>query len=191
MPSNSKKQLNFFKLVKSYKKSGLIGFVGMWKEIYGSRPYPERDYLKKIYDTAEKMTFEQLDDFTVGVVGEEPLKQVSPKIGQWALFRSYYIDIYNKEKRGWFLGKITYINDANKYVIFNEDWIYNTRGQYIGSIRKKSSFSLSTEKKYVKFAYYKDIKETSENISNLIKIAEKDKLKENLTVMIRNLFLKS
>jgi len=104
MPSKSRKQLNFFKLVKSYVDSGPEGVMNMWGEIFPGRKMPSSNELEKITNVADSVDYADLEDMASGVEGDEVLGDNRDiKVGYWMKFESWYTNSNGEKRKGTFV----------------------------------------------------------------------------------------
>jgi hypothetical protein len=171
MPSKTKKQLNFFKLVKSYVDSGPEGLIDMWKETFPNRSMPKKENIQKIIDVADKINYADLEDLASGVEGDEVLgdkKEI--KVGYWMKFEAWYASHQREKKKGVFIAKIKKIVPGIKLVNFNSEDIYSKNGGKIAPLKRTKI--TSTDNMWLDFAYFDQIKETAKNKNDLIMLKE-------------------
>jgi len=166
MPSKTKKQLNFFKLVKAYKDNGPEGVMSMWGKLFPGRKMPTADNLEKITNVSDKIDYADLEDLASGVDGDEVLgdsKEI--KVGYWMKFDSWFSNHKGEKGKATFIAKIKSVRPDIKLVNFNSEDIYNKNGTKIAPVRR-SKIS-STERMWLDYAYFDQIKETAKDKKDL------------------------
>ena len=183
MPAQTLKQLNYFKLVKSYKEGGVKQFFQMRRKLFGKRPFPKAEYLEHIKEKAAKMSMAHLEDLTSGLVGAESLGDIrNLKVGYFVSFTSPYRGPNKEILPGEFIGKIKSVNTANKIVEFTTDELYNRFGARIApQLRAQIA---DPQHQYVDYAYFKDIVK----VGATIKDVEQSRLKEEVRGIIKRTF---
>jgi hypothetical protein len=166
MPSKTKKQLNFFKLVKAYIDGGPKELIVTWKNMYSSN-YPTVKVIEKIKDVAGKINYADLEDMASGVIGDEVLGDKKDiKVGYWMKFESSYRDYHNKVFKNTFIAKITKIRPQEKLAIFNSNDLHNKNGNRIEPLRRISG-ATTVENIWLDYAYFNQIIETSKTKEEL------------------------
>lgn len=166
MPSKTKKQLNFFKLVKAYVDGGPKEFMITWKNMYASN-YPSVKVVEKIKDVAEKINYADLEDMTSGIEGEDVLGDKRDiKVGYWIKFEAPYRDYRNNLSKGTFITKINKIRPQEKIVQFSSEDLHSIRGARIGAV-KRAYGATTVENLWIDFAHFNQIKETAKTKEEL------------------------
>lgn len=177
MQAKSKKQLNYFRLVKSYKDSGYKGLFNTWKEIFGRRPFPPSEYINKIVDTSQKIKDSDLLDLTSGVEGEAVVGDKRDiKVGYWALFNGRYRDSKGIPKEGKFIAQIKKVDFNNSIANFNRFEFYNRFGA-----RTETPYRVvvtNPEFQFLDYAYFKDIIKTGKSVKEISETREGSIIKE-------------
>lgn len=167
MPSKTKKQLNFFKLVKAYVDGGPKDFIIAWKNMYSSI-YPSVKVIEKIKDVAEKINYADLEDMTSGIVEDEVLGEKRDfKVGYWMKFETSYRDYRNQISKNTFIAKITKIRPQENLAIFNSNDLHNKNGNRIEPLRRVSG-ATTVENIWLDYAYFNQITETAKIKNELI-----------------------
>lgn len=167
MPATSKKQLNYFKLVKSYKEGGIKSFFNMWRTIFKDRPFPDKTYIDTVAKTAQKIKPEDIEDMTSGLKGDDILGDLRDfKVGYWALFKGRYRDYKNTTQEGEFIAQINRVDFKNKIVNFNAGSMYNKFGGRIATQNRAIITDLDFP--FMDYAYFKDVIKTSKNKNEII-----------------------
>lgn len=164
MPSNSRKQLELFKLVKSYVDDGPDGFVIMWRNMYPTRGFPDSETIGKVVKISEKINYDDLEDMASNMEG------VDIKSGNWMMFDAHYRSGDGSVAKGVFIAKIKKVVPNIKLVEFNSDDIYNKNGSKI--IPLKRTKITNTNKMWLDFAYFNQIKKTAKSKKDLIMLNE-------------------
>jgi hypothetical protein len=177
MPARSKKQLNYFKLVKAYKDNGYKGLFGTWKDIFGKRPFPKSDYINKIISTSQKINYADLTDLASGIEGESPVGDKRDiKVGYWALFTGRYRDSKGIPKENKFIAQIKKVDFNNNIANFNRFEFYNRFGA-----RTETPYRIvvtNPEFQFMDYAYFKDIIKTGKSVKDVSESREGSVLKE-------------
>tara|TARA_R110000868_G_scaffold105774_9_gene290440 strand:+ start:14388 stop:15173 length:786 start_codon:yes stop_codon:yes gene_type:complete len=183
MPSKTKKQLTFFRLVKSYVDGGPDGLMIMWKELFPGRNMPNEENIKKITNVADKINYADLEDLTSGIEGDETLgNEKEIKVGYWMKFESWYKSYQGERKKGEFIAKIKKIVPGIKLVNFNSEDIYSKNGGKIAPVKRVKI--TTTDNMWVDFAYFDQIKETAKNKNDLI-------IKNEVRKLVREVLVES
>jgi hypothetical protein len=172
MPSKSKKQLNFFKLVKAYVDNGSTGVVDMWKKLFPKKAMPNAIQLEKIIDVSKKINYSDLEDMVSGINGVDNDfgNKQDFKVGYWIKFDAFYSDYQGNKNKNTFIAKITRVRPDIKLVNFNSEDIYNKNGFKIAPVRRPNI--TSTDFMWLDFAYFDQIKEVSKDKKELIMKSE-------------------
>ena len=182
MPSVSKSQLNYFKLVKAHKDGGINGFFSKWKELYNNRPFPDRNYINKLIKTSKTINPADLEDMASGVKGDDILGEKRDfKVGYWAKFNGVYRDMHDEVKEGEFIAQIDRINPSIKLVNFKSDGLYNKNGIQIMPLKR--AIVNHPEFQFLDYVYFKDIIETAKTKDELV-------MKKDTHIMTREEFAK-
>ena len=168
MPSKSKKQLELFRLVKAYMDDGPDGFVIAWRNTYPTRGYPDTDTIEKVVKISETIKYSDLEDMASGLEG------VDIKVGNWMLFDAYYRKASGDKGKGTFIAKIKKVVPNIKLVQFNSEDIYSKNGGKI--IPLKRTKITSTNRMWLDFAYFDQIKKTAKNKNDLTMLNEVRKI---------------
>lgn len=162
MPSKTKKQQNYFRLIKAYKDSGYKGFFSTWKEIFGTRPYPSSDYINKAIETSKKIKYADLEDLASGVEGEQVVGDTREiKVGYWALFKGKYRNSKGEPKDGTFVSRIKRVDYNNRIANFNVNDFYNRFGGKTEALRRLNVSH--PEFQWLDYAYFNDIIKTGKD----------------------------
>ena len=166
MPSKSIKQQNYFKLVKAYKDGSYKSFFGTWREIFGQRPYPSKEYISKIIETSKKIKDADLIDLTSGVEGENIIGDKRDiKVGYWALFKGKYRDSKGVPKENTFIAQIKRVDFNNGIANFNHFEFYNRFG---GRIETPYRLVVTNpEFQFLDYAYFRDIIKTGKKVKDI------------------------
>ena len=166
MPSKTKKQQNYFRLIKAYKDGGYKEFFGTWKKIFGTRPYPSDDYINKIIETSKKINQADLEDLASGIEGEEVVgNKKDIKVGYWILFTGRYRDSKGIPKENKFVAQIKRVDNNNKIANVNRFEFYNRFGA-----RTENPYRLvvtNPEFQFLDYAHFKDILKTGKSIKDV------------------------
>lgn len=178
MPSKSKKQLELFRLVKAYVDGGPDGFVIAWRNMYPTREFPDVNTIEKVVKISETINYSDLEDMASGIEG------VDIKIGNWMLFDAYYRKQSGDVGKGTFIAKIKKVVPNIKLVQFNSEDIYSKNGGKI--IPLKRTKITSTNRMWLDFAYFDQIKKTAKNKNDLAMLNEirkiiRETLEEQMT----------
>lgn len=198
MPSKSRKQLNFFKLVKAYKEGGEINMIWMFREIFKTKKYPPKKLIEKVEKVSEKIHDSDLEDMVSGIDGEEILGDKRDiKVGYWMRFKAWYRpDLgygYGDKEQNIFIARISRVNNRDNIANFKKDGLYNKHGKLIEpKFRTKITHP---EFKYLDFAYFDQIEETAKEKKDLImgknnKITKKENIEEMVRAISKNYFIK-
>ncbi len=160
MPSKTKKQLELFRLVKAYVDDGPDGFIITWRNTYPTRGYPDRNTIEKVVKISENIKYSDLEDMASGLEG------VDIKVGNWMLFDAYYRKSDGKKGNGTFIAQIKKIVPSIELVEFNSNDIYSKNGGKI--IPLKRTKVNNSDKMWLDFAYFNQIKETAKNKNDLV-----------------------
>jgi len=167
MPSKTKKQLNFFKLVKSYVDGGAKELVLAWRNMYNS-DFPSIKVMDKIKDVAQRIDYADLEDMASGVEGDEVLgDKKDVRVGYWMKFDSYYRDYHNKVFKNTFIAKITKMRPNEKMAIFNSNDLHNKNGIRIEPLRRVSG-ATTVENIWLDYVHFNQITETAKTKNELI-----------------------
>jgi len=167
MPSKTKKQLNFFKLVKAYSDGGAKELLLTWRNIYDSN-YPSPKVMEKIKKVSERMDYSDLEDMTSGIEGDSTLGDNRDiKVGYWIKFDTSYRDYHNKEFKGTYMAKIIKIRPKEKIAIFYPEDIYSIRGNRIGAL-KRAYGATTVENVWIDYVHFNQIKETAKTKEELV-----------------------
>tara|TARA_R110001599_G_scaffold50161_6_gene142372 strand:- start:108 stop:872 length:765 start_codon:yes stop_codon:yes gene_type:complete len=164
MPSKSKKQLELFRLVKAYVDGGPDGFVIAWRNMYPTREFPDANTIEKVVKISETINYSDLEDMASGLEG------VDMKVGNWMLFDAYYRKPSGDKGKGTFIAKINKVVPNIKLVNFNSEDIYSKNGGKIAPLKRTKI--TSTNKMWLDFAYFNQIKKTSRNKNDLVMLNE-------------------
>lgn len=179
MPSKTKKQLNFFKLVKAYVDGGAKELMITWKNMYPSK-YPSVKLTEKIKNVAKKINYSDLEDMASGIVGDEVLgDERDIKVGRWMKFETSYSDYHNRIFKGIFIAKIKNIRPKEKIAIFNPNDIFSIRGNRIPTL-KRAENATTTENIWVDYTHFNQIIEIAKTKEELIMKNEFRKLVREL-----------
>lgn len=177
MPSKSKKQLNYFKLVKAYKDSGYKGLFDMWKTIFGKRPFPPSEYINKIVSTSQKIKDVDLADLASGLEGESVVGDKRDIIvGYWALFTGKYRDSKGIPKENKFIAQIKKVDFNNGIANFNRFEFYNRFGA-----RTETPYRLvvtNPDFQFLDYAYFKNIIKTGKSVKEVAEPRDGSIIKE-------------
>ena len=166
MPSKTKKQLNFFKLVKAYVDGGAKDLMLAWKNMYSSN-FPTVKVVDKIKDVAQIINYADLEDMASGIEGEVVLGDKRDiKVGYWMKFETSYRDYHNKVFKNTFIAKITKIRPQEKLAIFNSNDLHNKNGNRIEPLRRISG-ATTVENIWLDYAYFNQIIETAKTKEEL------------------------
>jgi hypothetical protein len=166
MPAKSKKQLNFFKLVKAYVDSGPEGVMNMWGKLFPKRKPPTAEQLEKIVNTSKSIKPADLEDMVSGVDGDEVFGNNKDfKVGYWMKFDSWYSTYQGQKKRGTFIAKIKRVRPDINLLNFNSEDIYSESGAKIAPVRRPRISS--PDFIWLDFAYFDQIKETAKEKKDL------------------------
>lgn len=182
MPAKSKKQLNFFKLVKAYVDGGPEGVMGMWGNIFPNRKPPTAENLDKIIKVADKINYADLEDLISGVEGKDTDfgNKRDFKVGHWMKFESWFSTHQGQKRKKTFIAKITRVRPDINLVNFNHQDIYSENGNKMTPV-KRPRFT-NTDYQWLDFAYFDQIKETAKNKEELVMKNEIRKIvRESLT----------
>ena len=166
MPSYSEKQVNYFKLVKSYVDGEISGFFKKWKELYPEKNNPPRSYIEKIKKTAKEINYADLEDMASGVIGDEFLgddKEI--KVGYYVFFETKYVK-NNEVLTGKFISKIKSINNSSKVIQINKNEFYNRFGVKIEPVRAANAANYNSP--YVESVLFQNILKTSKKIADIV-----------------------
>jgi hypothetical protein len=177
MPSKSKKQQNYFRLIKAYADGGYKEFFGTWKRIFGNRPYPNSDYINKVIDISKKIKYADLEDLSSGVEGESVVGDTRDiKVGYWALFSGRYRNSRGEPKENTFISKIKRVDHNNKIVNFD---IYDFYNRFGGMIEVPRRLVVThPEFQLLDYAYFKDILKTGKNKKDVVELKPGTLVKE-------------
>lgn len=168
MPSKTKNQLNYFKLVKSFKDDGIKGFFNKWRELFGTRRFPDREYINKIIDISKKIKSADLEDMASGIEGEEVLGDTREfKVGYWARFKGRYRKPDGKIYENEFIAPIKNVNFSSNIVSFNINDIYNKTGGRILPLNLKRANIIDPQFQYLDYAYFNDVIKTAKTKNEL------------------------
>lgn len=178
MPSKSKKQLELFRLVKAYVDGGPDGFVIAWRNMYPTREFPDVNTIEKVVKISETINYSDLEDMASGLEG------VDIKIGNWMLFDAYYRKQSGDVGKGTFIAKIKKVVPNIKLVQFNSEDIYSKNGGKITPLKRTKI--TSTNRMWLDFAYFDQIKKTAKNKNDLAMLNEirkiiRETLEEQMT----------
>jgi hypothetical protein len=167
MPSKTKKQLNFFKLVKAYVDGGAKDLMLAWKNMYSSN-FPSVKVVDKIKDVAQRINYADLEDMASGIEGEEVLGDKRDiKVGYWMKFESSYRNYRNIVSKNTFIAKITKIRPNEKIAIFNSNDLHNKNGNRIEPLRRVSG-ATTVENIWLDYTYFNQIIETAKTKNELV-----------------------
>lgn len=177
MPAKSKKQQNYFKLVKAYADGKYNGFFSKWKEMFGTRPYPSTDYINKVADVSKKIKYADLEDLASGVKGQDVVDDSKEiKVGYWALFSGKYRDTKGQPQEGKFIARIKRVDHNNKIANFN---IYDFHNRFGGKIEVPRRLSVThPEFQWLDYAYFKDIIKTGKEKKDIVELRPGTLMKE-------------
>lgn len=166
MPALSKKQQNYFRLVKAYKDGSYKAFFSTWREIFGKRPYPSKEYISKVVETSKKIKDADLLDLASGVEGENVIGDKRDiKVGYWALFKGKYRDSKGIPKENKFIAQIKRVDFNNGIANFNRFGFYNRFGA-----RTETPLRVVVthpEFQFLDYAYFRDIIKTGKTIKDI------------------------
>lgn len=164
MPSKSKKQLELFKLVKAYLDDGPDGFIIMWKNLYPGRDMPDSSTIEKVVKISDTIKYSDLEDMVSGLEG------VDIKVGNWMLFDAYYRKTSGDKGKGTFIARIKKVVPSIKLVEFNSEDIYSKNGNKISPLKRTKI--TTTNRMWLDFAYFDQIKKTAKNKNDLVMLNE-------------------
>jgi hypothetical protein len=177
MPSKSKKQQNYFRLIKAYKDGGYKELFGTWRSIFGNRPYPDSDYINKIIETSKKIKYADLEDLASGVEGEPVVGDTRDiKVGYWALFKGRYRNSKGEPSEGVFVSRIKRVDNNNGIANFNINDFYNRFGAKTEVLRRVSV--THPEFQWLDYAYFKDIIKTGKDKKDVAELRPGTLMKE-------------
>lgn len=166
MPSKNKKQLNLFKLVKSYVDSDLGGLFDEWNKIFPKRKITQKD-IEKIKTISNNIKYEDLEDFVSGVESDDVLGELKDvKVGYWVKFDAKYTNSYGLIVSNPLIVKIKQVIPSLQLAKFNPEEIYNKNGVRIAPL-KKSQYDI-TERMWLDSLYFNQIKDIARNKKDLI-----------------------
>ena len=166
MPSKNKKQLNLFKLVKSYVDNGLSGLFNEWNEIFPKRKITQKD-IEKIKTISNNIKYEDLEDFVSGIVGDEVFGDVKDvKVGYWVKFDTEYEKPYGIITKTTLIVKVKQIIPSLQLAKFNPEEIYNKNGVRITPLKKAHYYT--SENIWLDSLYFNQIKDIARNKKDLI-----------------------
>src|ERR1035437_9203318 len=152
MPAASLKQLKYFKLIKAYKEGGIKQLYLVWKQLFGTRPFPEAAYIDIIKAKAAKMKDAHLEDLTSGLKGDNNLGDSRDiKVGYFMLFKGSFRGDNKEIKSGTFIGKISKVDNEAKLAKINSNEIYNRFGVRTVPLHRASV--VDPQFQYLDFAY--------------------------------------
>lgn len=171
MPSKSKHQQNYFKLVKAYKDFGYKGFFTTWKEIFGQRPYPSSTYINKVIKTSQKIKDADLQDLASGIEGQSVVgDKLDIRVGYWALFKGKYRDSKGIPQENKFIAQIKRVDFNKSIVNFNHFEFYNRFGARTETPRRL--VVTDAEFQFLDYAYFKDIIKTGKKVKDIAETRE-------------------
>jgi hypothetical protein len=166
MPSKTKKQLNLFKIVKSYVDGGGKEMLKTWYKLYPKRKITNND-INKIIDISRKINYNDLIDMASGMEGDDVLGETKNiKVGYWIKFKSKYQSYHGEKKESVFIAKITSLKPYEKIAKFNPNELYNKNGTKINPVRKINYYN--NDNIWLDMTYYDNILETERDIKKLI-----------------------
>jgi hypothetical protein len=187
MPSTSKKQLNFFKLVLAFKTGGMDSFYKKWFELFKYRPLPDDSYIEKIKKTADTINAADLEDMASGKEGDDVLGDNREiKVGYYALFKgNYKTSLRDRDiKQGEFISKIKRVDNVNKIVNFQHgDYFRKDGARIFPPYRSKIT---SSEFELLDYAYFDDIIKTAKAPQELFE--KRSPIFEEISNTIREIF---
>lgn len=187
MPSASKKQLNYFLLVKAYQDGGPDALVNKWKILYPKRRLPTEEYLEKIINTSDRIDPADLEDLTSGVEGDKVLGDKHEyKVGYWMKFSSWYRSAQGERKQGVFIAKISKVRPDIKLIGFNSEQLHNKNGVKIAPLRRAKISDPNFM--WLDFAYFNQVIETSKDKDSLMEKQIRKLVREAMNEMTINEF---